>query len=73
MSRALPGQVRDPSAFGVESATSTLSAWVHRLCPPNSTVTELPSLPTPPGPRQSRVSAGQQACDGLAGVSGVMP
>jgi len=24
------------------------------------------------GPRQSRVSAGQQACDGLVGVSGVM-
>lgn len=25
-----------------------------------------------PGPRQSRVSAGQQACDGLVGVSGMV-
>ncbi len=25
-----------------------------------------------PGPRQSHVSAGQQACDGLVGMSGVM-
>jgi transposase len=29
-------------------------------------------LGNPAGPRQSRVSAGQQACDGLVGVSGVM-